>query len=293
MTQSGVLPDLEEETAQSVAGTEEYHIGTPFFLLSGAASPDVKPEDREAVSEDFVITASNVRSDPKEYVPVAHVLKVIILGDASVGKTALIQRFVTGEYAPLPYKPTVGADFYSQKLELTSTKTGEKSLVTLQIWDTAGQERYRSLAASFYRGADVCMLVHDATRTASLTSVEAWRADFLTHAAPLDPDSFPFIFVRNKSDLATDATLNEHVIESLMDQFKVDKCQVLNVSAKSGENVELVFHTAAKLGVRRARASIATLKTAASAACQTAPPPRLINLNGTPPRPEDDDTCQC
>jgi len=38
------------------------------------------------------------------------------------------------------YKPTIGADFHSKRLEIMDG--GEMKSVTLQIWDTAGQERF-------------------------------------------------------------------------------------------------------------------------------------------------------
>ena len=59
------------------------------------------------------------------------------------------------------YKPTIGADFNSKKLQMV---VGEEMVsVTLQLWDTAGQERYQSLGAAFYRGAEACILVYDIT----------------------------------------------------------------------------------------------------------------------------------
>ncbi len=231
--------------------------------------------------------------EKREFLPVSHVLKVIVLGDASVGKTALIQRFVHGSYQVLPYKPTVGADFYSQKLELVNSNTGEKSLVTLQIWDTAGQERYRSLASSFYRGADVCVLVYDGTRASSLTSLEVWKSDFLRHAQPNDPESFPFIFLRNKSDLLTvaDSPSADEQLSSIPAEFEVPQSRVVSVSAKAGTNVEKVFHLAAKIGVKRALKSSKLTMNAINSATSSS---RIVNLaNRTSPSAPTDNYCQC
>ena len=61
------------------------------------------------------------------------------------------------------YKPTIGADFHSKRLEVIDESDGEMKNVTLQIWDTAGQERYQSLGRQFYRGAEACVLVFDIT----------------------------------------------------------------------------------------------------------------------------------
>ena len=59
------------------------------------------------------------------------------------------------------YKPTIGADFFSKKLEIAMEE--EQYTVTIQIWDTAGQERYQALGTAFYRGAEACVLVFDIT----------------------------------------------------------------------------------------------------------------------------------
>lgn len=78
-------------------------------------------------------------------------LKVIILGDSSVGKTSLMNQYVNRKFSN-QYKATIGADF------LTKEVTVDDRSVTMQIWDTAGQERFQSLGVAFYRGADCCVL---------------------------------------------------------------------------------------------------------------------------------------
>lgn len=78
-------------------------------------------------------------------------LKVIILGDSSVGKTSLMNQYVNRKFSN-QYKATIGADFLTKEL------TVDDRTVTMQIWDTAGQERFQSLGVAFYRGADCCVL---------------------------------------------------------------------------------------------------------------------------------------
>jgi Ras-related protein Rab-7A len=77
----------------------------------------------------------------------------------------------------------------------------EDKLVTLQIWDTAGQERFQSLGVAFYRGADSCVLVYDMTDAKSFDNLENWMDEFLVHASPKNPESFPFVVLGNKADL--------------------------------------------------------------------------------------------
>lgn len=71
------------------------------------------------------------------------------------------------------YKPTIGADFHSKKLEIM--EGDELKSVTLQIWDTAGQERYQSLGVAFYRGAEACVLVYDITNSRTFENLAIWK----------------------------------------------------------------------------------------------------------------------
>ena len=100
-------------------------------------------------------------------------LKVIILGDSGVGKTALMNQYVNRKFSN-QYKATIGADFLTKDITLEDGRQ-----VTLQIWDTAGQERFQSLGVAFYRGADACVLVYDVTSQNSFKTLEIWRDEFL------------------------------------------------------------------------------------------------------------------
>jgi small GTP-binding protein len=276
--------------AQLADSTTVYHIGTPT-LFPSSANPSITlstssdpPEKLNPVILSPLLDESNALGRMVSVKPVqgqktssSHVLKLIVLGDASVGKTALIQRFVNGFFQPLPYKPTVGADFYSQKLEYTLPASGETITLTLQIWDTAGQERYKSLASSFYRGADICVIVEDCTKPDHLKSVAQWHEDFLRHAAPFEPESFPFMFLLNKSDLLGDAeavALEKNWRKQVSDRFGVPKSRAGTVSAKSGENVEDSLFLATKIGAQR------TLKSYNQIRAQ--PTGGVINLNNRP-----------
>jgi len=80
-------------------------------------------------------------------------IKVVLLGESGVGKTALLDRYVNKQFTS--YKSTIGADFCTCEMEI------DDKFITLQIWDTAGQERFHSLGKLFFRGADCCLLVFD------------------------------------------------------------------------------------------------------------------------------------
>lgn len=86
--------------------------------------------------------------------------KVVLVGNAGVGKTCLVRRFTQGLF-PKGQGATIGVDFMIKTVEVEG-KNG-RELVKLQIWDTAGQERFRSITQSYYRSAHALILVYDIT----------------------------------------------------------------------------------------------------------------------------------
>lgn len=110
-----------------------------------------------------------------------------------VGKTSLMQRYMTGKYTS-QYRATVGADFLS-----TNISHNGKSY-SLQIWDTAGQERFQSIGSAFYKGSDCCVIVYDITSQKSFDNIETWKSEFIDQGGVKDPSKFPFIIIGNKSD---------------------------------------------------------------------------------------------
>jgi len=84
--------------------------------------------------------------------------KLVFIGDQSVGKTSIINRYVNDEYN-MTNQPTVGIDFVSKTIQM------ENKAIRLQLWDTAGQERFRSLIPGYLRDSHAIILVFDLTST--------------------------------------------------------------------------------------------------------------------------------
>lgn len=83
-------------------------------------------------------------------------LKVIIIGDSSVGKSNIVLQFSENQFVE-GHRSTIGVDFKMQSIMIDRAK------LKLQIWDTAGQERYKTLAKTYYRGACGIILVYSIT----------------------------------------------------------------------------------------------------------------------------------
>ena len=173
-------------------------------------------------------------------------LKIIILGDSGVGKTALMNQYVIKRFST-NYKPTIGADFLTKQILVDDT------IVTLQIWDTAGQERFQSLGTAFYRGADGCILVFDVTNPKSFENIDFWREEFLIRANPLNYESFPFAVLGNKIDIEGRRLVNTR--RALAKTLSLN-IPYFETSAKSSINIESAFHNL----IQRAIENISTTK---------------------------------
>ncbi|KAK7693854.1 hypothetical protein QCA50_003427 [Cerrena zonata] len=124
-----------------------------------------------------------------------YVLKFIITGDASVGKSSLLVRLTDQRFLANP-DPTLGVEFGSKLITISE----ENKVVKLQCWDTAGTESFRSITRSYYRGAAGCLLVYDVTNRQSFINARTWLADVREHADP----NLTCILVGNKVDLCSD-----------------------------------------------------------------------------------------
>eukprot|EP00930_Biecheleria_cincta_P006574 TRINITY_DN1075_c0_g3_i1.p1 TRINITY_DN1075_c0_g3~~TRINITY_DN1075_c0_g3_i1.p1 ORF type:complete len:199 (+),score=38.72 TRINITY_DN1075_c0_g3_i1:63-659(+) len=151
--------------------------------------------------------------------------KLVLLGDASVGKSCLVVRFAKGEFYEYQ-EPTIGAAFMTQTVSLSS------EVVKFEIWDTAGQERYKSLAPMYYRGAAAAVIVYDITSKESFDAAKSWVAE-------LQNTDTLIALAGNKSDLEATRDVDKETARSYADQNGI---LYMETSAKSGQNVNELFH---------------------------------------------------
>jgi Ras-related protein Rab-7A len=171
-------------------------------------------------------------------------LKVLILGDSNVGKTAILNQFVNREFTSA-YQATIGSDFTSRQIEV------DGKFVTLQVWDTAGQERYRSLASTFYRQTDICVLVYDTTSEQSFEDIDFWHRSFDSYCTPLPPQ-FPYLLLGNKLDDPGNRQVSKERGQLLAEQRGF---LFFEVSAKLCENLNEAFEQAVRKAFEGAKAA--------------------------------------
>lgn len=91
-------------------------------------------------------------------------MKLIIIGDSSVGKTNILLRFCDNEFKP-SHVATIGVDFKIKTIQVDDKR------IKLQIWDTAGQERFKNINQTYYKGAIGIILTYSITDLNSFNNV--------------------------------------------------------------------------------------------------------------------------
>lgn len=159
-------------------------------------------------------------------------LKVILIGDANVGKTSLL-LYLLQQKIDKDVKPTIGVSFIQYDICLPD---GSEKL--LDIWDTTGDERYKSILPSYFRKTSVAIVCFDVTNKNSFDSVDSWVQMSKTHCG----ENVKIIIVGTKSEL-------EHVVpQSEVERYcNTNNLDLFYSSAAKGENVVEIFEKAASI----------------------------------------------
>lgn len=156
--------------------------------------------------------------------------KVVLAGDAAVGKSSFIVRLCKGKFVP-NLSSTLGVDFQNKVLEVDS------HTVALQLWDTAGQERFRSIAKSYFRRADGVLLLYDCTYERSFLNVREW----MEAIEDSSPKKIPIMLVGNKTDQRPDMIQQGRRVVRYEDGQRLSReidALFIETSAKDGQNVQ-------------------------------------------------------
>ncbi|MBD3406816.1 MAG: GTP-binding protein [Candidatus Lokiarchaeota archaeon] len=167
--------------------------------------------------------------------------RVVLLGEASVGKTALIRRYTENVFDE-EYKQTIGTTFATND-EVVIADDGEKRNVRLVLWDMGGQATYRELRRQFMNGAAGAVIVYDVTRPETFMAMNNWFESFREACPEAD-----VCICANKIDLKDSRMVPVEPGIMLRDWFQASYYET---SAKSGESVDSVFKTLAEKILKR------------------------------------------
>ncbi len=162
-------------------------------------------------------------------------VKVCFIGDAGVGKTSFIKRFVLDVFDDR-YIATIGTKV-TKKIVDVEGPSGQAQVMML-VWDIMGQKGFRELLReAYFFGAHGAIAVCDLTNKETLEELRYW-IKALTDVA----GDVPIVFAGNKADLENDRVIKEQDLEELAAKYKG---KAFLTSAKTGQNVENVFKTLA------------------------------------------------
>ena len=164
--------------------------------------------------------------DVKEFV-----FKIVVLGDAAVGKTSLINQYIEQSFQE-DYKPTLGANIIRKDIKIDQINAN----VRLIMWDLAGQEKYNVIRSMYFQGCVGAMLVYDVTRRATFETIDSkWLRDFNKYVKR----EGVYLLIGNKIDLNEQRVVNT---EEGQDYAKtINAAEFIETSAKEDINVERAF----------------------------------------------------
>ncbi|XP_065897987.1 uncharacterized protein [Dysidea avara] len=155
------------------------------------------------------------------------ILKIVIVGDSSTGKTSLLNQYIYDKFS-IAYRPTIPLDFHSTELTCYDTK------YKLHLWDTAGQERYKSITKAYYRDAVGALVVYDVTDKKSMEHCLQWKEEIDDTVYLTNGDPIPVVLIANKVDHG----------QLDGEQFSKDHGFIgyFETSAKTGKGIQEAIH---------------------------------------------------
>ena len=156
-------------------------------------------------------------------------LKLTLIGNSNVGKTAIIKRFITNKFDNKSMS-TIAVNCQDKKI-----KIDPYTELNMQIWDTAGQERFRAIARGYLRESNGIFLVFDLTEQNSFDDLNLWLDEI--NNSDIDDKICVKMLIGNKLDCE-----NKEVDEETAKKFaEENKMKYLSVSAKDGVNIITMF----------------------------------------------------
>jgi len=160
--------------------------------------------------------------------------KIVLVGDFSTGKTSLIRRFVDNQFSD-SYLSTIGVKISKKIISL------EYETVQALIWDIEGGTPQKAVNTTYLVGAHGCILVADSIREETIDSIDSY-IETVGRCAP----KAAMILVLNKCDMLNEME-KEKLRKQMADRFHSRIKHIFFTSAKTGEEVEAMFHTIAML----------------------------------------------
>ena len=153
-----------------------------------------------------------------------YTIKLLVVGDSSVGKTNFISMFIENKFNQA-YMTTSGMDLRTSSIEVKNKK------IRVQLWDTAGQEKYRAITKNLFLKVQGVLVVYDITNENSFTNLKTWVKSIKEECGK----SMQMIIVGNKCDLNDQRVIDK---QKALEYAEEEKVEYIETSSKTGENVQ-------------------------------------------------------
>ena len=135
-------------------------------------------------------------------------IKIILVGNSGVGKTAIINRYYNNSFANEMIS-TISMNFIDRKIKI------DEKYYILNIWDTVGQELYRSCNKLFLKNSNIVIFVYDITLIKSFKDLDYW---YETVENELGQNPY-LALVGNKYDLIEQEKITEEEGKELAERW--------------------------------------------------------------------------
>lgn len=158
----------------------------------------------------------------KNYMNYDYILKILVIGDVSCGKTSLINRFCDLGFSHT-YDTTIGVDI--------NLKFFEENNKTYKIYinDVNGLEKFISITRCYYKSTEGFILVFDISDKKSFENIKFWLNDVNEHTNFF----IPKILVGTKKDLVSKRQVSYEEAKEFADSQNIEYCEV---SSKTSDN---------------------------------------------------------
>ena len=137
-------------------------------------------------------------------------VKVVLLGEAGVGKTSIIHQFTYHQFDP-DCISSISAQFISKTIEYKGY-----GAIKYDIWDTAGQESYSSMAKIFYKDSKVIIFVYDITSEPTFDGMKNYWYEQVKINCEKDAI---LAVVANKNDLYNEQKISDETGQKFADDI--------------------------------------------------------------------------
>ena len=138
-------------------------------------------------------------------------IKIVLLGEAGVGKTNLIQVSIGKKFDDNTSSTLTGS--YVEKEYIFENKR-----YVFDLWDTVGQELYRSLSKLFIKNSKIVIIVFAINSRPSFEQIDFW---YNSVKESLGNDGYITALVGNKSDLYEEQSVSDQEIQKKAEELQI------------------------------------------------------------------------